>query len=82
MAALASSMKEVASVGKGAVQRHGEGTTNTAQRLDTGRVASATRRRIHVDTAHLLQAVGRRLMANRHRGERVQLVVRGVAQAC
>jgi hypothetical protein len=35
---------------------------------------------IDVETAHKLHAVGRLLMANRHTGERVELVVRGVAQ--
>lgn len=36
---------------------------------------------IDVETAHKLQAAGRLLMANRHTGERVELVVRGVAAA-
>lgn len=35
---------------------------------------------IDVETAHELQAAGRILMANRHTGERVELVIRRVAQ--
>jgi hypothetical protein len=36
---------------------------------------------INVETAHKLQAIGRLLMANRHTGERVELVVRPVPGA-
>jgi hypothetical protein len=36
---------------------------------------------IDVETAHKLQAAGRLLMANRHTGERVELVVRWVPPA-
>jgi hypothetical protein len=36
---------------------------------------------VDVETAHRLQAFGRLLMANRHTGERVELVVRPVPPA-
>jgi hypothetical protein len=36
---------------------------------------------VDVETAHQLQAAGRLLMANRHTGERVELVVRRAPSA-